>query len=122
MKLTCEVLTATMPKNGRHVDRIVAERNVVIDAVDTHGEPIHAVGERAVYTFTVENSVTNELIELTGDPRIDTKYRAATGDSIVWDRINNSFHGTNLHMMFQQPPKAASTNKPPASLSHTNTP
>jgi lipopolysaccharide export system protein LptA len=125
MKLTCDVLTATLPKSGGHVDRIVAERNVVIDAADTHGEPVHATCDRATYTFKVENAVTNELIELSGDPRIETKTRSVTGEPIIWDRLNNSFYGTNLHMtgiLSQSQPKVASTNQPATSLNQTNMP
>jgi lipopolysaccharide transport protein LptA len=121
MKLTCEVLTATLPKSGGHVDRIVAEGKVVIDAIDTHGEPVHATCDRATYTFKVENSVTNELIELSGDPRVDMKQHSTTGDPLVWDRLSNKLYGTNLHM-FPKLPEAVATNNPPASLNQTNTP
>lgn len=122
MKLTCEILTATLPEGGSRVDRIVAERNVVIDGVDSRGEPVHAVGEKAVYTYNVTDGVTNELIELTGDPRLYTTFRSVTGDSITWNRGNNTFHGTNLHMIFQQPVKENSTNNATPGLNQTHIP
>jgi lipopolysaccharide export system protein LptA len=124
MTLTCEVLTARVPQGGGRVDHIVAERNVVIDATDNRGEPIHATAQKAVYTYKLENSVTKETIELTGDPQphIQSPFRSGTGDIIVWDRINSTFHGSNLHMIFQQPVKEAATNRPPASVNATNTP
>jgi lipopolysaccharide transport protein LptA len=122
MKLTCDILTAVVPEGGGRVDRIVAERNVVIDGVDSRGERIRATGDKAVYRYWVENLVTNETIELTGNPKLEERFRSVTGDPIVWDRINSTFYGSNLHMIFLTPTKAASTNAPTAGTTATNAP
>jgi lipopolysaccharide export system protein LptA len=120
MKLTCEVLTVHLPEGGSRPSRIVAERNVVIDAPDNHGEPIHATGGKAIYTYQVENSLTNEMVELTINPRLETRSGSATGDSIIWDRAKGGFRGTNFHMTWK-PDKERSTNAP-VTLGQTNTP
>lgn len=89
MRLRCEMLTVVVPEQGGRVDHIVAETNVVIDAADNEGNPVRATSQMAVYTYKVENSVTNELIELTGDPYVDSKAAKGFAEKIVWDRVQN---------------------------------
>jgi lipopolysaccharide export system protein LptA len=113
MKLTCEVLTASVPTNGGRMDSIVAERNVKIDGEDDKGRPVRVVSDKAVYSYKVLNSVTNETITLTGNVFVDSAMFKGTGDPLVWDRINNTIHGENMRMQIQ-PETKAGTNAPPA--------
>ena len=53
-----------------------------------------------VYTYKVANSVTNEVVELSGNPRLESAQGTLTGDLIVWDRINNKLRATNSKMVF----------------------
>jgi lipopolysaccharide transport protein LptA len=101
MKLTCEVLTATVPESGGRIESIVAEQNVVIDAIDAKGHTNRASGDKVVYTCKVEGSVTNEVIELIGNPRLEAPQGTLTGDLIVWDKANNRVRATNQKMMFR---------------------
>lgn len=101
MKMTCETMTATVPEAGGKIENIVAEQNVVVDMTDEKGQPSHAAGEKMVYTYKVTNSVTNELVELTGNPRLESAQGTLTGDLIVWDRINNKLRATNPKMVFR---------------------
>ena len=50
MKLTCELMTATVPEAGGKIDKIVAEHNVVIDATD---EKVSGVTPRERKWFTL---------------------------------------------------------------------
>lgn len=113
MKMTCEKLTAKVPENGGRIDSIVAESNVVIEAVDDKGRPVRATSEKAIYTYQVVNSVTNETIELVGNPDVSSAMFSGTADTIVWDRINNSIHTTGQHMMIH-PEMKPETNAPAA--------
>jgi lipopolysaccharide transport protein LptA len=110
MKMTCGIMTASVPESGK-IDHIVAEQNVVIDAVDNEGKPVHATGDKAVYVFRVVNSVTNETIVLTGNPRVEKQGGWLTGETITWDRVNNSFGATRQHMVIQQ--QLIESNVPP---------
>lgn len=114
MKMLCELLTVIVPEGGGRIDHITAETNVVIDAVDSDGNPIHATGQKAVYTYKVENSVTNELMELTGGPYVESKAVSGSGEKIVWDRVKNSIRVyKQTHVIIQQPPdKEPGTNAP----------
>ena len=110
MKLTCEIMTVNLPESGRP-DKIVAERNVIIDGVDNQGKPIHATGDKAVYTYRVVNSVTNETVVLSGNPRVQQLDNWMTGDEITWDRQNGSFSATHPHVVLVQEEKER-TNSP----------
>ncbi len=123
MKMTCDLMTATVPVSGRP-DSIVAEQNVVIDAVDNEGKPVHATGDKAVYTYRVINLTnetgitrsTNETVVLTGNPlpRVQRGNDWLTGDTITWDRANNNFSATHFHTVFI-PETKPRTNAPTAS-------
>ncbi len=128
MKMTCDLMTATVPVSGRP-DSIVAEQNVVIDAVDNGGKPFHATGDKAVYTYRVVtnetvvppgnqrvvNLATNETVVLTGDPlpRVQRGNDWLTGETITWDRANNNFSASHFHTIFT-PETKPRTNAPPA--------
>lgn len=112
MEMTCAIMTARVPASGR-IDSIVAEQNVVIDASDDQGRPIHATGDKAVYTYKVADGSTNETIELSGT---NTTFRSAmfngTGNPIIWDRLNGNIRGNHLHMFIESLPSRVRTNTP----------
>jgi len=114
MKLTCDVLTAKVPHAGAKLDSIVATSNVVIQAQDGQGRPVHATSGRAVYSYQVVNSITNETIELSGDPFpvVDRGQDRLAGDVIIWDRIKDTFRAIHPHMTLQLETKKSGTNAP----------
>jgi lipopolysaccharide transport protein LptA len=120
MKLTCAWLIADLPESGGHMNHIVAETNVVIDATDEKKQPIHATGEKMVYNFRVQNSVTNETVTLTGNPQMENVQGTLTGDVIIWDRANGHISATNQKMIFRQNLNGAmaATNSPPVNTLH----
>lgn len=122
-KLTCDVLTLHVPKGGERPDYMVADRNVVIDTKDKGGRPMHATGDKAVYTYSNENGVTNEVMVLSGDAFIRSDNGSTMkGDPVIWNLSKGTVNVVSPHMVIQQIPKEASTNKHPASVIQTNTP
>jgi lipopolysaccharide export system protein LptA len=124
MKLTCALLTADFSQTGWHLSHIVAETNVVMDATDSKGQPIHATGDQAVYVYDVQNGVTNDTVTLTGNPQpqvIDAR-GIQSADVIVWDRANNSYHFSgNYHFGPNTNNVPAGTNAPAATNEITAT-
>jgi lipopolysaccharide export system protein LptA len=121
MKLTCTLLIAgiaDLPPSGWHLSRIVAETNVVLDAKDSNGQPIHATGDRAVYVYSVENGVTNDTVTLTGNPQPQVVIPEGTivADVIVWDRARKIYHWSGNQHFMSNPDytPAAATNNPTA--------
>jgi lipopolysaccharide export system protein LptA len=114
--LTCEHLTATSSSTNTtgRPDHIVAETNVVIDAVDKNGKPVHATAALAIWDYKVVGTVTNDIVELHGDPHIESASGPSTGDPIIWDRVANTVHATNPHMIIKTDanPTAPETQKP----------
>ena len=113
MEMTCGIMTARVPASGR-IDSIVAEQNVIIDTADEHGDPIHATGDKAVYTYKVTDVGTNETIELSGT---NTTFRSrtfnGTGNPIIWDRLNGNIRGSHLRMSIESLPSRIRTNAAP---------
>jgi hypothetical protein len=67
INLNCEWLTATIAESGGRVDRLVAESNVVATIV-TNDTVFTVKSPRAIYTYNVLPTVTNQILELSGVP------------------------------------------------------
>jgi lipopolysaccharide transport protein LptA len=114
INMTCEVMTAKLPASGGRVDSIIAETNVVI-LVPEKGVTNRATSQRAVYTFNVNAGVTNETLELTGSPALDSPQGRLTGDKITWDRVANTIRATNQRMLV----RTEATNSTPSAATNT---
>jgi lipopolysaccharide transport protein LptA len=121
MKLTCAKMVADLPQTGGHINRIVAETNVVIDSVDEKGQTNHATSDKAVYFYNVLNGVTNETVTLTGNAKVENAQGWLTGEPIIWDRANNMMHAENQKMLFRQNIGDVMTNAT-SSATNTNSP
>jgi lipopolysaccharide export system protein LptA len=84
-KLSCERLSATFTEPERRIKTVVAEENVIIEA----GE-VRATGEKAIY------HLTNDLVELTGNPtwRIDKPAVEGRAEEIAIERKGRNFHAS----------------------------
>lgn len=102
MKLRCEWLVADLPQTGGRMTNIVAETNVVIDATDNNGQKIHATGDKAVYTYNVLNGVTNEIVTLTGNAKVERTDGWLTGEPITLDCVTKQIHADNAKMVYWQ--------------------
>lgn len=89
LKLWCEWLTADMSQASGHPTNIVAETNVVIDAMDDKGQKMHATCDKAVYVFAVEDGVTNETVTLMGHAKAEYENMTLTGNPMIWDRTHD---------------------------------
>lgn len=133
LHLRCERLTVDLPPSGRHTNQlsgqvsgalsepsagpasgrpksVVAETNVVIDFIDDKGFTNHVTSAKAVYTNSVVNAVTNELITFTGNPLVDTPKGTIASEPLVWDVAANQFYFYSYHMVLHQSLTAEGTN------------
>lgn len=106
LDMTCELLTARLPASGTRVDSIIAETNVVMLVLDK-GTTNRATADKAVYIFSVKAGVTNEILELTGSPAIETPQVIMTGTKITWDRGRDNIFAENQHMIYKSQTNAA---------------
>jgi lipopolysaccharide export system protein LptA len=65
---TCTNLAVHWPHEGARVDRMVAERGVRFESTDDKGQKTSATADQAVYTYSVTDGLTNEVLKLTGNP------------------------------------------------------
>jgi lipopolysaccharide transport protein LptA len=109
MRLSCEVLIARLPATGNRIESFIGETNVVIDLVDDKDQTIHGTGNRLVYTYSVTGTATNELVELSGNPALDTPQGTLSGDVITLDRLNNKLKAVTPRMLLR-PDTTSKTN------------
>ena len=93
IQLTCDILTARFRTNGSQVEieNIIAETNVVIDAIDWEGGTNHATSDKLVYSYSVVDGVTNQTLELTGNPVLTNWRGELRGDPIIADLVKGKF-------------------------------
>lgn len=108
MDMACEVLIVKMSQTGGKFESVIAEKNVAIEFLDDKGQRIHGTGGRAVYTYNVSKTTTNDVIELFDDPMLETVQGIWKGDVITLDRANNNIRATNSRMVIR--PDSSSTN------------
>lgn len=83
MKLTSASLTMEPTPDGKP-GKITADGRVAIDAADPNGKKTRATGARAVY------NLLNSILELSGNPRLESEQGTVTGDVIQWHRTNDT--------------------------------
>lgn len=114
-EVTCEYLVGWMrPDNS--FERITAETNVVLNAVRRNGEKVHGTGSKLVYTSTITGTTTNEMLELSGDPRsvITSDQFTNVADVFIYDITNDRYRFIHPDTFIQLPNRAASrTNAAP---------
>jgi len=109
LELKCERLTISIPTNNQHPTNAVAETNVVIEMLDEKGQTNRVTSDRAVYGYSVVNSVTNEMVTFTGGsptPAVETPQFIITGDPLVWNLATKRFSGSNYKTTLKQTPGA----------------
>lgn len=103
LKLQCERLLVELPENGQQrVHHVTAETNVVIDFTDEKAATYHVTAAKALYSYAVTNGTTNELVVLTGSPKVDTAEATITSEPLTWDRGSGHFIFNNPHMKSKQ--------------------
>lgn len=104
--LYCDRLVVNLPKEGQHPSRISAESSVtnVVINLTQNGQTYHVTCTNALYTYDVENSTTNELVTLTGDPVAQSGENIMAGDKMTWDRVTGRMRIYNQRGILQTNP------------------
>ncbi len=105
--LHCGQLTVDLPPDGGHPTNIVALTNVVIVATDEKGQTNTVTADKAVYAYSVVNSVTNETVTFTGGnpmPKVENAQVIITGEPLILNLATKIYSGSNYRTVFKQPP------------------
>jgi len=119
MKWSCGKMTAFFPPPGEKNQKLVAEENVVFDLSEAASQPdrkVHGKGEKVVYNYNVSPSATNDVMEITGNPVLQTDQGTFENSIIIFDHARNmliapgkyKIHGTVMANAIEMP-----TFKPP---------
>jgi lipopolysaccharide export system protein LptA len=103
MKWWCEKITAKLPSANEKDQSIVAEQKVVFDLIDEENQPgqkIHGTGDKAVYSYSVTATATNDLLALTGDPVLQTDKGTFQNRIILFDRAKNLLMAPGKYRIF----------------------
>jgi lipopolysaccharide export system protein LptA len=117
-KILCDRLVIFLPKNGEEPNRIEAQTNVVIVAMN-NGETTRATCSLAVYTRSIKAGTTNRIVTLTGNPLpyIENAKGSATGTRIDWNLATEDISGLGIRMNIKQSTiEGSGTNKSPVKL------
>jgi len=112
--LRCQQLTVYLPAGGSEPTNIVAETNVVVDALDDQGQTNHITADKATYSFSLTTNsssaapmvVTNRLITFNGynrDVDVENPHLSMTAEPLIYDISKRSLHTpgrvkTTFHM------------------------
>ena len=116
MIMTCETVDADFSE-GNVDKRVVARQGVIIDVLDQKGEKYRGTGDKAVYTYRVTDTTTNDTVELMENPMLKSARGTSIGDVITLDRISGKIVVKNSRSFIRA--GAFKTNSHPAK---TNSP
>jgi lipopolysaccharide export system protein LptA len=103
-ELHCGQLTLDLPPDGGHLTNIVAETSVMIDVLDEKGQTNHITADKAIYSYSVVNAVTNETITFTGGnpmPKVENSRVIIWGEPLVLNLVTKQFSGSNYKTIFK---------------------
>ena len=111
MKWTCEEITMlSLPELGKAGRLVIAEPAVVFDVTDDQGRSFHGTGDKAVYTHRVTATLTNDIMELTGNPAmLEATNLVGRNKLIMLDLANHKVAAPGKYKLWAAAPEGAPT-------------
>jgi len=114
MKWSCEKMTAFFPPPGEKNQKLVAEEKVVFDLTQSGDQPerkAHGTAEKVVYDYSVGPAGTNDVMQMTGSPVLQTDQGIFENSVIIFDHAGNTLsapgkykiHGTVMADVIELP-------------------
>ena len=89
---------------------IIAEPAVVFDVMDDQGRNFHGTGDKAVYTHRVTATLTNDIMELTGNPAVLAATNLVGRNNIITlDLASHKLTAPGKYKLWGTAPAAATT-------------
>ena len=98
MSLGCEDVQAQFPANETAPKTIVATTNVVF-TLSENGQKMDGTCGKAVYNYQVRTGLTNDTIQLTEHPTVQTTNGVFLNDIIIVDRRQNKIFAPGRYLM-----------------------
>ncbi len=90
MAWACETLTIRMSPEEKKVSGLVARDSVAFDLMVGTGQQIRGRADQASYRYEVTPTGTNDTMELTGNPVLETTNMTFRNSVFIIDRANNT--------------------------------
>jgi lipopolysaccharide transport protein LptA len=108
--LTCGKLNAKFTGTTAEKE-VVAEDNVLMDLMDGKGQKIRGSGNKAVYSYAVSETATNDLVVLSGNPKLEFDRGTWSADVLTLNRATGTVSGPRTKFITKPgarilPPKA----------------
>jgi lipopolysaccharide export system protein LptA len=116
MKWTCpEITMLSLPELGKAGRLVIAEPAVVFDVRDDQGRSFHGTGDKAVYTHRVTATLTNDIMELTGNPAmLEATNLVGRNKVITLDLASHKVAAPGKYKLWAAAPEGAPTTfRPP---------
>lgn len=111
---SCQRLSVELPGEGKHVERVHALEDVAFTYSNDQGQKVVGKGQSALYTFNVLDGRTNEWMQLTGNPVIETtrgEDKAVFRNPVInYDMARNVMSASG-HYSFKGTAPAINTNR-----------
>jgi lipopolysaccharide export system protein LptA len=88
-RLSCDHLAVHSGEGDPKNERLVAEHSVDFDLMSADGQKVHGTCQKAVYNYGVMGGMTNDTVELTGSPVLQTTNGTIQNSIIIMDRMQN---------------------------------
>jgi lipopolysaccharide export system protein LptA len=116
MKWNCQEITMlSLPELGKAGRIVIAEPGVVFDFTDDQGRSFHGTGEKAVYTHRITATLTNDIMELTGNPAmLEATNLVGRNKVITLDLASHKLTARGRYKLWAAAPESAPTTfRPP---------
>ncbi|PYJ02837.1 MAG: hypothetical protein DME25_14900 [Verrucomicrobia bacterium] len=101
-------MTGQFPTATGKARHLLMEQAVVFDLTDERGQKVHGLCEKALYTYAASAATTNNMVELTGNPILETADATFQNRVIVLDRARNKLMAQGNYRVYGR--AAAGTN------------
>ena len=88
MSMECERIRARFPLDNGEGERMVAEQDVRFNLTSEDGDKVQGTSAKAVYSSTIAAGVTNSVIEMSGNPMLQTRDGTIRNHLILLDVAN----------------------------------
>lgn len=87
--MSCDHLAVHSAADKEKGQSLVAEHSVIFDLLSTDGRKVHGTCQNALYDYSVTRGRTNDSLEMTGNPVLETTNGTVQNSVLVLDRAQN---------------------------------
>ena len=87
--MSCDHLAVHSAADKEKGQSLVAEHSVIFDLLSTDGQKVHGTCQNALYDYSITGGRTNDSLEMTGHPVLETTNGTVQNSVLLLDRTQN---------------------------------